>query len=106
MKVVIDIPDEICERFSDELIQHVISNEVNEAILDAFINGIPLPKGHGRLGDLDALEKEMIGGIRAGNFEEGYETFTHINDMDDCVECVRFADTIIEADNTDKGDTE
>lgn len=69
-------------------------------------NGTPLPKGHGRLGDLDALEKEMIGGIRAGNFEEGYETFTHINDMNDCVECVRFADTIIEADNTDKGDTE
>ena len=58
----------------------------------------PLPKGHGRLGDLDALEKEMIGGIRAGNFEEGYETFTHINDVDDCVECVKYAPTIEEGE--------
>lgn len=65
MKVVIDIPDEICERFSDELIQHAISNEVNNAILDAFCNGTPLPKGHGRIGDLDRLynvfERNVVG---------------------------------------------
>lgn len=61
-------------------------------------NGTPLPKGHGRLGDLDALEKEIVNGIKAGNYEEGYETFAHINNMDDCVECVKYADTIIEAD--------
>ena len=63
-----------------------------------IVNGVPLPKGHGRLGDLDALEKEMTNGINAGNYEEGYETFAHINNMDDCVECVKYADTIIEAD--------
>jgi len=57
-----------------------------------------LPKGHGRLGDLDALEEEIVNGINAGNYEEGYETFAHINNMDDCVECVKYADTIIEAD--------
>ena len=61
-------------------------------------NGTPLPKGHGRLGDLDALEKEIVNGIKAGNYEEGYETFAHINNMDDCVECVKYADTIIESD--------
>lgn len=60
--------------------------------------GKPLPKGHGRLGDLDALETGMVNGIRAGNYEEGYETFAHIVDMDDCVDYVRYADTIIEAD--------
>jgi hypothetical protein len=57
-----------------------------------------LPKGCGRLGDLDAVETEMINGIKAGNYEEGYETYGHINNMDDCVECVRFAPTIIEAE--------
>lgn len=61
-------------------------------------NGTLLPKDHGRLGDLDALEKEMIGGIKKSNYEEGYEIFLPINNVDDCVECVRFADTIIEAD--------
>lgn len=58
----------------------------------------PLPRRHGRLGDLDALEKEMVNGIKAGNFEEGYETFTNINNVDDCVKCVKYADAIIEAD--------
>ena len=65
----------------------------------AIKNGTPLPKGHGRLGDLDALEKEMVNGIRAGNLEEGYEEYGNINNVDDCVDCVRYADTIIEADN-------
>jgi len=67
-------------------------------LLRAIRNGTPLPKGHGRLIDADALEKEIVNGIKAGNYEEGYETFAHINDMDDCLECVKYADTIIEAD--------
>jgi hypothetical protein len=60
--------------------------------------GTPLPKGHGRLGDLDTLEKEIINGIKAGNYEEGYEEYEHINNIDDCVECIKYAPTIIEAD--------
>ena len=67
----------------------------------AIANGTPLPKGHGRLGDLDALEKEITNGIKAGNYEEGYEEYGHINNMDDCVECVKYADTIIEADTAE-----
>lgn len=66
--------------------------------MDAIANGIPL-KGHGRIGDLDALERDMIGGIKSANFEEGYADYAHINNVDDCVDCVRYADTIIEADN-------
>ena len=62
---------------------------------------LPLPKGHGRLGDLDALEKEIINGIKAGNYEEGYEKYQHINDIDDCVECVHYADTIIEGSESE-----
>lgn len=58
---------------------------------------VPVPP-HGRLIDADALEQEMINGIRAGNYEDGYDDYPHINNMDDCVECVRYADTIIEAE--------
>ena len=64
----------------------------------AIKHGTVLPKGHGRLGDLDALEMEINNGIRAGNYEEGYEDYGNINDMDDCVDAVRFAPTVIEAD--------
>lgn len=60
--------------------------------------GTLLPKGHGRLGDLDEVEKEMKNGIKAGLLEEGYDNYPHINNVDDCVECVKYADTIIEAD--------
>ena len=63
--------------------------------------GTPLPEHHGRLGDLDALEKEIINGIKAGNYEEGYERYQNINNIDDCVECVRFADTIIEGSDSE-----
>lgn len=67
-------------------------------IIDAIKHGTPLPKGHGRIGDLDALENEMINGIKAGNLEEGYEEYANINNMNDCVQCVKYADIIIEAD--------
>lgn len=44
------------------------------------------------------LKVELECGIRAGNYEEGYEKYEHINSMDDCVDAVEYADTIIEAD--------
>lgn len=50
-----------------------------------IVHGTPLPKGHGRIGDLDSLERDMIGGIKAANFEEGYADYAHINNVDDCV---------------------
>ena len=53
-------------------------------LLNAFKNGTPLPKGHGRLGDLDKLEKDMKRYI--------------ILNVNDCVELVNCADTIIKAD--------
>lgn len=62
---------------------------------------IELPKGHGRLGDLTELEKEITNGIKAGLMIEGYESYSHINDMDDCLECVKYASTIIEADEAE-----
>lgn len=93
MKIVIDIDEE-----SYEHIKAYSNEEVLPIGWYAIINGTPLPEHHGRLGDLDVLEAEMINGIKAGNYEEGYEKYQHINDIDDCIECVHYADTIIEAD--------
>lgn len=95
MKLVIDIDEKDYQSILN-------SGQVSYGVVYAIMNGTPLPKGHGRLGDLDALETEMVNGIKAGNYEEGYETFAHINDIDDCVECVKYADTIIEADKENK----
>ena len=90
VEIVIKMPEEMWERVKVGYVPIGISKYLK--------NGILLPNGHGRIGDLDALETEMVNGIRAGNYEEGYEVYAHINDMDDCVDCVRYADTIIEAD--------
>lgn len=56
---------------------------------------------HGDLIDRDALEQEMLDGIKAGNLEEGYEMYANINTVDDCVECVRGADAVIEAEDNE-----
>lgn len=120
MQIVIKIPEEFVKdwedtRFDDcfkriraDLNDYRKSNgygtsgnyedEIIDMLDNAFCNATPLPKGHGRLGDLDILEQEVVNGIKAGNYEEGYEKYWHINNVDDCVECVKLADTIIEAD--------
>jgi len=41
-----------------------------------------------------ALLEEIENGIKAGNYEEGYEKYSHINDMDDIIECIKYADSI------------
>ena len=92
---------ELVIKISEEDYEYIKNSD--DMNFNAIKNGTPLPERHGRLGDLDALETEMINGIHAGNYEDGYETFAHINNMDDCVDCVRYADTVIEAD---KGESE
>lgn len=48
---------------------------------------VKLPESHGRLIDADELYADMINGISAGNL-----------DVYDCADCVRYADTVIEAE--------
>ena len=43
--------------------------------------------------DRAVLLLEIINGIKAGNFEEGYENYAHINDMDDIIETIKYSDT-------------
>ena len=106
MKLVIEIDEEDKKELDDSIKSKGFcyfekSKLIRRILFDVF-HGKVISEGHGRLGDLDALEKELINGIRAGNLEEGYEQFDNINCLDDCVETVRYADTIIEADEVEE----
>lgn len=89
---------EIVIKIDDELYNEILSRKYSKTRIEkAVANGKPLLEHHGRLGDLDKLYTEMNNGIKAGLYVDGYEHYGHINDMDDCLECVEYADTIIEA---------
>lgn len=55
MKVLIDIPKGIYEMFLSGDYPKFYACDV----ADILRNGTPLPKGHGRIGDFDALIKQM-----------------------------------------------
>lgn len=98
IELVIKIPEKTYRQIQALARNGYFEHDICGNSMRRIANGIPLPKGHGRIGDLDALERNMIGGIKAANFEEGYADYAHINNVDDCVDCVRYADTIIETD--------
>jgi hypothetical protein len=78
MQIVIDIPEEI---YKDIVKNGFIYDEDNEIVTHVIKNGIPLPKGHGKLIDADAVD------IRYSDPE--------------VVETLDDAPTIIEADKKD-----
>lgn len=54
---------------------------------------------HGRLGDLDALYEEISNGNKAYNCIEGYDgKYPNIGNVDDCLDAIKYADTVIEAE--------
>lgn len=55
IELVVKIPDVIYEGVK---MDRVLDTSI-VFVLDAIKNGTPLPKGHGRLGDLDEIKKEM-----------------------------------------------
>jgi len=56
---------------------------------------------HGRLGDLDALYAEISNGNKAYNGIEGYDgEYPNIANVDDCLEAIKYADTVIEGSET------
>jgi hypothetical protein len=63
---------------------------------------VELPKKHGDLIDRDALIKDLTNGIKAGLLLDGYEEYPNINNVDDCVDCVKYADTVIEAEGEEQ----
>lgn len=82
MKIIIDIPKEM---YSDIKDNSRFMLDYCDIVAEAIANGTPLPKGHGRLGDLDKLYKKFI------SIEPLYRT----------KEWIAEAPTIIEADKTE-----
>ena len=59
---------------------------------------------HGRLGDLDALKEEITSGYRAYLELDGYVgEHEPIGSVDDCIDAIKYAPTIIEAEGSDNG---
>ena len=82
MQIVIEIPEEIYSRILERNRIHTFDNET---VCDAIKNGIPLPKGHGRLIDADELRCER----------EDFDTYF---DYSNAFDVIYNAPTIIEAD--------
>lgn len=60
VELAIKIPKEVYERFEYEYIEEYdASDYITEVILDACTKGIVIPKGHGRLKDVDAIMSEL-----------------------------------------------
>lgn len=88
MQIVIDIPEEIKQKRDAG---KVLSNEEISTICMAIKNSTPLPKGHGRLIDADALEYDIATLETDSDIQ-----FEYIEKQD-----VAVASTIIEADGGD-----
>lgn len=87
MQIVIDIPDEAYNLISGKI--DAVNIDLYSTLISSVKNGTPLPKGHGRLGDLDALQKE----VSSWGMND-YEPSDFIDEIDR-------ADTIIEADKAE-----
>ncbi len=70
------------------------ANLVVDEMRKSIANGTPLPKGHGKLGDLDALREEV--------------SSWGMNDYEpsDFIDAIDQADTIIESDEEESEDKE
>ncbi len=92
MQIVINIDDEIYKRVLPYKDMPVISNLANDfpEIIHAIANGVPLPKGHGRL--IDANRLRSMYSINRANF----------NTVVGIQKWIDEAPTIIEADRSEE----
>ena len=84
MEIVINVSDEDYE---------YLKTHNKHGLYSSILNGTPLPKGHGRLIDADALKMD----IRSNYGYEEYEKSEFCSELDD-------APTIIEADKAESED--
>lgn len=90
MQIVIDFPERLYQRLLQE---QLLPNQLD--IEYFIIHGTPLPKGHGRLIDADAVEKEM----NKAEVEADKNADYYTSDKIDCaMEYLIGAETIIPAD--------
>ena len=101
MQIVIDIDEDFyknCNYFKD------IDNVVLTALETKIANGTPLPKGHGRLGDLDELKQTLENHhnffvMAYGNINKANQCDkSRLDEIDNCIAEIVNAPTIIEAD--------
>ena len=90
MQIVIDIPEAYYEL--------VISRCKDPVLLNAFKNGKPLPKGHGRLGDLGKIYVELN--------EAQIEGTEEYKGLGKAKQIVCASQTIIEADKEEEEDAD
>ena len=88
---------EILQTFSD--INHAYNNSTKYDTLKRMLDELTEPCGD--CISKKALLEEIENGIKAGNYEEGYEEYPHINDMDDIIECIKYADSVQPKPKTD-----
>lgn len=84
IEVVIKIPEEVKNR----LCFGVTYSKDIQVVCEALNDGTPLPKGHGRIGDLDALRCENT----------DFDTYNDYCTMFDEIEA---AETILDADTAE-----
>ena len=82
MQIVIDIPEQIYLNAKADMLCG------GDSIVKAIKNGVPLPKGHGRLIDADTFERRCM-------FD------SDIEDMQDVIYALRDYKSIIEADKAE-----
>ena len=85
IELVIKIPEDTVNKIKDNIMFAAIPSEILWDVTSAIVNSTPLPKGHGRLKDVDKIISD---GISKG-FCDWYDE-------------MKYADTIIEADDKNK----
>ena len=89
--VVIRIPDEVYE---DVTKNSALSFIYDDTVTSALANGTPLPKGHGRLIDADAITKDF------NTFQKSF--VMNMDNTSGFKNIVCIASTIIEADKEEQ----
>lgn len=86
MQILVEIDDKLYNRI---MYLDPKANTMLDELMRSIQNSVPLPKGHGRLGDLDALREEV--------------SSWGMNDYEpsDFIDAIDQVDTIIEADRSE-----
>lgn len=99
-QIVIELSDRLIKKVQDHYVNPYEVDEICEAILD----GTPLPKGHGRLIDADALKTHFV--EHHHFFINAYGSFScmtakeqaRVEEVDNSIASVVNAPTVLEAD--------
>jgi hypothetical protein len=91
MQIVINIDNDLYKSIINHRYKIMYQQKCDyEDLKNAIEDGVPIPKGHGRLGDLDALREEV--------------SSWGMNDYEpsDFIDAIDQVDTIIEADRSEE----